>query len=113
MVAITKDNDNIVFEIKGIHKLWAFRHKITVLKENIVSVRPNPDALKNGWKGLRLLGTSLPFLFAAGIFYQQGKKVFWDVSKEKNCIVVELNNSTFSQLVIEVENPEAAMVLLA
>jgi hypothetical protein len=113
MVAIHKENSMVTFEVKGFHKLWAFRNKITVLEDNIISVRQDADVFKSAWKGVRLLGTSIPFIFAAGVFLQKGKKVFWDVFKKKSSIVVELKDSCFSRLIIEVENPEEAMRLLS
>lgn len=111
MVTINK-NDNIVkFEVQGLHKLWAFTNHITLSMDNIVSVRQANVAL-NTWNGLRLLGTSIPFIFKAGTYRKKGKTSFWDVFRAKNCIVVELQNSDYDELVIEVENPEAAVKLL-
>ena len=111
MVTINK-NDNIVkFEVQGFHKLWAFTNHITLSMDNIVSVRQDPAVL-NSWSGLRLLGTYIPFILKAGTYCKKGKTSFWDVFREKNCIIVELQNTNYDQLVIEVENPEAAMKLL-
>ena len=41
-----------------------------------------------------------------------GQKTFWDVANRKKSIVVELKNTSFSQLIIEVDNPETALALL-
>lgn len=110
MVTIKKVADNFTFEVNGLHKLWAFKSQITIPADHIVSVRPNKEPLSM-WKGLRL-GTHIPFVFTAGTFYKNGKKTFWDVLKKANCIIVELKDSSYSQLIIEVENPEEAVTLL-
>ncbi len=111
MVTINKNDNTVRFEVKGLHKLWAFTNHITLSMDNIVSVRQDLDALK-GWKGFRLLGTAIPFTFWAGTYRKKGKTSFWDVFRKKNCIIVELQNTKYDQLVIEVEDPAAAMKLL-
>ena len=111
MVTIHR-NDNIVkFEVQGLHKLWAFTNHVTLSTDDIVSVRHEPVAFK-AWNGLRLLGTHIPFIFKAGTYQKNGKTSFWDVFRKKNVLVVELKNNNYDELVIEVENPEAAMKLL-
>ena len=116
MIAIKKENDQFIFEVKGLHKLWAFKNKITVPIENIVNVQCNPTAVEEWNKvklGVRMPGVHIPFIIKAGTYYYcKGKKVFWDVVKSANCIIVDLKDCSYNQLVIEVENPEEAMKLL-
>jgi hypothetical protein len=111
MVAISKSENNFIFEVKGLHKLWALKNKITVSVDNIVSVHQNVDPLSI-WQGLRFPGTHIPYVFAAGTFYRCGKKVFMDVFRKSKCIIVELKDSNYNQLIINVENPEEAMKTL-
>jgi hypothetical protein len=66
-----------------------------------------------GWfQGLKLSGTDLPNLFRAGTYYQDGGFVFWDVRHPEKTIVVDLSHETYRKLVIEVEDPEAAVALI-
>jgi hypothetical protein len=111
MVAIHKSDNNFIFEVKGLHKLWAFKSQITVSTDNIVSVHQNVDPLSI-WQGLRFPGTHIPYVFAAGTFYRCGKKVFMDVFRKSKCIIVELKDSNYSQLVIDVEDPEEVIKML-
>lgn len=108
MVAIQKSENNFIFDVQGLHKLWSFKSQITVPQSNIVSVRQVEEPLSI-FKGLRILGTHLPSVITAGTFYKAGKKMFWDVANTKNCIVVELKDSNYNQLIIEVENPQEAI----
>ena len=64
------------------------------------------------FQGLKVAGTSIPNVFRAGTFYQDGGWVFWDVLRPENCIVVELRDERFQRLVVEVEDPAAAVQLL-
>jgi hypothetical protein len=66
-----------------------------------------------GWfDGLKVAGTDVPHIFKAGIFYQEGRFVFWDVHKPEKTIVIELEDEHFAKLIVEVADPEAAVRLL-
>lgn len=110
MVSITATPEKFIFNIKGWHQIWALRDKITINKEDVVNVYQNTEELKK-WKGIRV-GTEIPGIIAAGTFSWKGKRNFWDVMKNKNTIIVELQNNIFNKLYVEVENPEIAMRLL-
>jgi hypothetical protein len=61
---------------------------------------------------LKLAGTAIPNIFRAGMFYQEGGLVFWDVHNPEKTIVIELDHEHFAQLIIEVAEPNAAIRLL-
>ena len=54
-------------------------------------------------------GTSIPGVITAGTFYQNGKRVFWDVHHPENTIVIELHDERYDELIVEVANPEIAV----
>ena len=54
-------------------------------------------------------GTQLPWVITAGTFIKKGKRNFWDVCNKKNTIIVELKDSYYNKLIIEVENPAMIM----
>ena len=111
MIAISKQDDNFVFEVQHFHKLWALKSQLTIPAEHILKVHRDLDSIK-GWKGWRLLGTSMPGVLTAGTFLKSGKKIFWDVSNIENCIIIELDHEFYNRLIIEVENPEEAIKTL-
>ena len=59
-----------------------------------------------------MAGTDIPHVFRAGIFYQEGNFVFWDVSNPEKTIVINLEDDHFAKLIVEVSNPNAAVGLL-
>lgn len=103
MVSVTSEDDAFIFEIKGWHKLWAFINKIKVSKGKIIRAYQNTDEFTM-WKGLRMPGTEVPGVIAAGTFYKEGRN-FWDVMNTDNAIIVELHDHYYKKLLIEVENP--------
>jgi hypothetical protein len=57
-------------------------------------------------------GTSIPGVITAGTFYQDGKRVFWDVHNPENTVVIELEDDRYDELIIEVADPKAAVELV-
>lgn len=111
MVSVTANENEFVFDILGSHKFWAFENKIRVPKDKILRAYQSQDEF-SFWIGWKMPGTQIPWLITAGTYIKKGKRNFWDVCNKKNAIIVELKDSNFSKLIIEVENPEETMQIL-
>ena len=111
MITIEKQEDNFTFKVNGMHKLWAFKSQLTIPVDNIINAHQDLESVK-GWHGWRAPGTSIPSIITAGTFYKDGNKIFWDVSNIENCIIVDLQDEDYKQLIIEVENPADAISIL-
>ena len=85
--------------------------KIRVPKFKIVNAYQCDDDF-TFWIGWKIPGTQLPWLITAGTFIKKGKRNFWDVCDKKNAIIVELKDSYYHKLIIEVENPELTINIL-
>ena len=72
----------------------------------------DPEAAHGWYHGIRMPGTNVPGVIAAGKFYQDGKRVFWDVHHPEKSIVINLHDERYSELVVEVDDPEAAVRLI-
>jgi hypothetical protein len=111
MLTVEKQADNFIFEVKGLHKLWALKSQITIPKENVINAYPNQESLK--WiEGLRMPGTHIPGLITSGTYILKDGTIFCDVSDPKKSIVVELKDEHYKKLIIEVENVEVAIKTL-
>ena len=55
---------------------------------HIAGVRADPEAARGWYHGIRLPGTNVPGVITAGTFYQDGKRVFWDVHRPEKTIVI-------------------------
>jgi len=113
MVSIHKDKTETVFEMKGLHKIWAFRNKIKTPNTYIKKAYFSENEF-NKWHGIRIFGTGLPGVINAGNFYNfKNKELFFlDIVNKNNVIVIELENERFKKLIISVENPTEALKLL-
>jgi hypothetical protein len=45
-------------------------------------------------------------------FYQNGKRVFWDVHNPDQTVVIELKDERYNELIVEVADPKAAVELV-
>lgn len=111
MVSVTPNENEFIFDILRSHKFWAFENKIRVPKNKIIRAYQSDDEF-TFWIGWKMPGTQLPSVITAGTYIKKGKRNFWDVCNKKNAIIVELKDSYYNKLIIEVENPEEAMTLL-
>ena len=106
MVNITIDGEKAIFEVQGWDKLWSLRSQLEIPLSHIRGAYVDPEPAMGWFQGLKLAGASLPNIFRAGTFYQQGELVFWDVHNPERTIVIELEHERYKKLIIEVENPE-------
>ena len=111
MVAVTSNENEFIFDILGSHKFWAFENKIKVPKEKIVNAYQSEDEF-TFWIGCKIPGTQVPWVITAGTYIKKGKRNFWDVCNKKNAIIIELKDSYYHKLIIEVENPELTINIL-
>jgi hypothetical protein len=111
MVQIEREGGNFIFEIVGLHKLWALTSRLTIPISHIVDAYPNEQRL-DFIPGLRMPGTHIPGLITAGTYILKDGTIFCDVVNLDNSIVVELRDEHYRMLVIEVEEPLAAIRFL-
>jgi len=99
----------LLLRVEGADKLWALRSSLEIPLEHVAGIRADPDAARGWWHGLRMAGTHIPGVITAGTFFQHGNWVFWDVHRPENAVVISLRDERYEALVIEVENPDAAV----
>jgi hypothetical protein len=46
-------------------------------------------------------GTNVPGVITAGTFYQDGKRVFWDVHHPEKTVVIDLHDERYNELVVD------------
>ncbi len=109
MVDLTVVDGKLVLNVRGADKLWAWKSSLEIPLAHVGGVRADPEIARGWWHGLRMPGTNVSGVITAGTFYQDGKRVFWDVHHPDKTIVIDLHDERFSQLIVEVADPTTAV----
>ncbi len=104
------DGDDLVVRLSGGDVVWAMAREVRVPRALVRSVevvdrRSLPP-------GLRLMGTYVPGLIAAGRFRRRGQRSFWVVRRAPRVLVVECPGARFDRLVLQVPDPHAEVARL-
>ena len=108
MVDLSIAEGKLTLHVRGADKLWAFKSSLEIPLVHIAGVRADPKAARGWYHGIRMPGTNVPGVITAGTFYQDGKRVFWDVHNPDNTVVIELKDERYNELIVEVADPKAA-----
>jgi hypothetical protein len=109
---VSISNGNLNVHVQGLDQLWSFKSSLEIPLVHVAQVRADP-AVAHGWyHGIRAPGTSIPGVITAGTFYQDGKRIFWDVHKPENTIVIELHDERYDELIVEVADPKHAVEMI-
>jgi hypothetical protein len=112
MVDLSVADGILVLHVRGADKLWALKSSLEIPLEHIAAIRADPTIAHGWWHGIRMPGTSIPGVLTAGTFYQDVKRVFWDVHNPDNTVVIDLRDERYNELIVEVADPNAAVELV-
>ncbi len=112
MVTLQINDRHLILDVQGFDRLWALKSKLEIPLAHIRSVRTDPTRTIGWWQGFYVPGTHIPGIIAAGTFYRDGKRIFWDVKQPANTIVIELDDERYDQLIVEVEHPITAVATI-
>ena len=112
MVEVKISDGTLVLNVEGLDKLWAMKSSLEIPLRHVASARADASIARGWWHGIRMPGTNIPGVLTAGTFYQDGKRVFWDVHDPEKTIVIDLHDERYNELVIEVENPEMTVSMI-
>ena len=93
--------------VEGFDKVLALHSTLDVPLAHVRGASQDPDALREP-HGIRLMGTSLPGVVAAGSFYD-GEWLFMDVHRPENAVKIDLDHEHYRALVVEVADPVATV----
>ena len=111
MAHVRIEGGELIVEIEGLNKVWALKSRITVPLSHVRGATVDPGIVREP-KGLRSPGTYMPGVIVAGTFHSDGERIFWDVRDARKAIVIQLDDEEYARLVLEVDDPHAAVDLI-
>jgi hypothetical protein len=112
LVDLSIAEGKLTLHVRGADKLWALKSSLEIPLAHIAAVRADPEVARGWYHGIRMPGTNVPGVITAGTFYQDGKRIFWDVHNPEKTIAIDLHDERYSQLLVEVADPDAAVKLI-
>jgi hypothetical protein len=101
---------NLILRIEGIDKILAFKSELTIPLKHITDIRMDEEIVQGRWRGIKLPGSNIPGILTAGTFYNEGKRVFWDIHHPQAAVVISLTHESYDELVIQVEDPKGLIL---
>lgn len=112
MVDLSVGEGQLVLKVRGLDRVWSFKSRLAIPLERIRGARADPSVARGWWKGIRAPGTHIPGIIIAGTFYQDDKRIFWDVHDPEKTIIIDLEDDLYDQLIVEVSDPKEAVRLI-
>ena len=112
MAKIELTPGTLIIRLEGADKLWALKSQLDIPLGHVAGAEPAEAEAREWLHGIRLGGTHLPGVISAGRFYEHGQWVFWDVHHPARAIAIALRDERYSRLVVEVDDPAAALAAI-
>jgi hypothetical protein len=112
LVEVSLAEGKLMLHVRGSDKLWALKSTLEIPLVHIATVRVDPERARGWYHGIKMPGTNVPGVITAGTFYQDGKRVFWDVRHPEKTIVIDLHDERYNELIVEVDDPEEVVKLI-
>jgi hypothetical protein len=90
-------------------QLWALKSNLEIPLARIAGVRADGAGMVAWRQDAR---NQYSGVITAGTFYQDGKRVFWDVHDAAKVIVIDLRDETYQQLIVEVVDSDATVQVI-
>ena len=118
MARVKIEDGNLVINMKGARKFFAMKSAVSVPLTSVESVTTGLH-----WKELpkildKVIGTNANGLYFGGTFRDggfwniEGDKVFFDIKRKEEAIVITLKDEEFNRLIIGCENPEETVAII-
>lgn len=112
MSRVKIENDQLVITMQGARKFFALKSEISVPLANVETVT---TGIK--WNEMpkildKIAGANLDMFYYGGYFRQDGDRVFYDLKKREEALVISLKDGDFHTLVIGVDNPDETLAMI-
>jgi hypothetical protein len=101
--------DSLVLHIDGLDRVRAFKNRVEVPLDHVVSVAFDPDDTRREmdafWKETFMPGAIAPSHSLVGAFTEHGDRIFWDVHHSARAVTINLAHDRYKKIIAEVDDP--------
>ena len=105
--------DSLVVHINGLDRVRAFKNRLEVPLDHVVSVEFDPDDTRREmdafWKETFMPGAIAPSNSLVGTFTEHGDRIFWDVHHPEQAVTINLQHDKYAKVIVDVPDPEATV----
>ena len=112
MSRVKIENDQLVISMQGARKFFALKSELSIDLDNVLEVATGLNWRDAPKLFTPKLGAFLAPNYLGGTFFQEGDKVFYDLRKKEEAVVISLKEEELKTLVIGVENPDETVALI-
>lgn len=106
-ISMDQRQHKLILQVEAIEKLWVLNSHMEIPLAHVRGASINPEvASKLPYQRQDVGDVEWQGSVTAGTFYQQGNRVFWDVSDPARAVVIQLKDDRYAELVVQVEDPE-------
>lgn len=111
MSRVVIQDNNLVVTMQGVRKFVALKSEVSVPLANVVGVTSGLDQKELPALFTPRAGANIG-VYTGGTFFQDGNKVFYDLKRKEDAVVITLQGEDFERLVIGVDDPAATTQLI-
>jgi hypothetical protein len=129
MASVSVKDDQLVISMQGARKLGTLTSEFSVPLSSVKGAAVNTEAWETTPKpGQKEWGTDLYGWYFGGVFIQQHKRIFYDLKRSDEAVVIELKDAgeypalkprikapdyeDFSEIIIGVDSPEEVVGMI-
>jgi hypothetical protein len=106
MVRVMVSGGVLAIEVEGAGRDLTRRNRLEFPLTHVTGARVDSQLATRWFRGFRIAGADVPQMLRPGLFYRDGNVAFWDVRNPDSTVVIDLTGEPYTQLVIEVPDPE-------
>jgi hypothetical protein len=113
MAEIHTTDTHLTIQLTGARRVFGRWRPLTVPWSHVAGVRVDREAAQ-AFPGMRWgVASNIPGVLNLGSFRRDGRLDFWDVADPERAIVIELVDEKYDRLILEVDDPAAAVATIS
>lgn len=112
MARVKIEDGKMIISMQGARKFFALKSELSIDLENVVGVTTGLNWSDAPKLFTPKLGAFLAPNYLGGVFFQESEKVFYDLRKKEEAIIISLKEEDLKTLVIGCETPDETVALI-